>query len=156
MDRCTITVQPAGPVGRRHVFLSLAFEDDTNARQVELVLSERAADRLGHALISGSVGLERNINLAIDPDCSAMPRDFFNPSEQQSVVLINSTTLREAERLIKFCEGCTREGAEIPFDVVLDRVTGSDPNVTHYILEMPARCPHCLGEVFKKTLIEPK
>ena len=28
MDPCTITLQPAGPVGKRHVFLTLALEDD--------------------------------------------------------------------------------------------------------------------------------
>jgi len=56
MDQCTVTVQPAGPVGKRHVFLTLAYEDDNNARHIELVLSERAANRLGQALISSSVG----------------------------------------------------------------------------------------------------
>jgi hypothetical protein len=59
------------------------------------------------------------------------------------VVLVNSATLREAERLIESCEHCNRNGAEIPFDNVLDRVTGSDPSVTDYILEMPAKCPNC-------------
>ena len=67
MDHCKVTVQPAGPVGKRHVFLTLAFEDD-NVRQIELVLSERAANRLGQALISGSVGVGREFNLANGPD----------------------------------------------------------------------------------------
>jgi len=40
-------------------------------------------------------------------------------------VLVDAATLREAERLIESCEH--PEGAEIPFDVILDRVTGSDP-----------------------------
>ena len=30
-------------------------------------------------------------------------------------------------RLIESCEHCNGEGAEIPFDAVLDRVTGSSP-----------------------------
>jgi hypothetical protein len=30
---------------------------------------------------------------------------------------------------------CNSEGAEIPFDNILDRVTGSDPSVTDYVLE---------------------
>ena len=64
MDQCTVTVQPAGPAGKRHVFLTLAFEDDNNARKIELVFSERAANRLGQALISGSVGVGRDFNLA--------------------------------------------------------------------------------------------
>ena len=51
-------------MGKRHVFLTLAFEDDDNARQIELVLSERTANRLGQALIFGSVGLGQEFNLA--------------------------------------------------------------------------------------------
>ena len=50
-----------------------------------------------------------------------MPRDFFDPTpEQQNVVLIDGSTLRQAERLIESCEACNPEGAEIPFDNVLD------------------------------------
>jgi hypothetical protein len=46
-----------------------------------------------------------------------MPRDFFDPTpEQQNVVLVNGAMLREAERLIESCEGCSPDGAEIPFD----------------------------------------
>jgi hypothetical protein len=73
-----------------------------------------------------------------------MPRDFFDPTpEQQIVVLVDAATLRKAERLIESCEACNPEGAEIPFDNILDRVTGSDPRVTDYILEAPAKCPSC-------------
>jgi hypothetical protein len=75
--------------------------------------------------------------------------------EQQNVVLIDAAILHEAERLIESCEGCNIEGAEIPFDVILDRVTGSDPSVTDYVLEQPARCPNCRSDTFEKTLIEP-
>jgi hypothetical protein len=46
------------------------------------------------------------------------------------VVLVDAATLRKAERLIESCEHCNPEGAEIPFDNILDRVTGSDPRVT--------------------------
>jgi hypothetical protein len=46
--------------------------------------------------------------------------------------------LREAERLIESCEHCNPEGAEIPFDNILDRVTGSDPSVTDYTLDSQA------------------
>jgi hypothetical protein len=36
----------------------------------------------------------------------AVARDFFDPSpEQQNVVLVDTATLREAERLIESCEG---------------------------------------------------
>ena len=86
-----------------------------------------------------------------------MTRDFFDPTpEQQNVVLIETATLHEAERLIDSCEHCNREGAEIPFDNILDRLTGSDPSVTDYVLEVPAKCPNCRHKVLEKTLVEPK
>jgi hypothetical protein len=50
-------------------------------------------------------------------------------------------TMCEAERLIESCEHCNRDGAEIPFDNILDRITDSDPSVTDYVLEQPAKCP---------------
>jgi len=84
-----------------------------------------------------------------------MSRDFFDPTpEQQKVVLVDGTTVRKAERLIESFENCNPDGAEIPFDNILDTVTGSDPSVTDYILEQPARCPNCRREVLEKTLIE--
>src|SRR5215831_2562913 len=58
-------------------------------------------------------------------------------------------------RLIESCEHCNEEVAQIPFDNILDRVTGSDPSVTDYLLEEPAKCPNCRREILEKTLIEP-
>jgi hypothetical protein len=85
-----------------------------------------------------------------------MPRDFFDPTpEEQSIVLVDTATLREAEKLIESCEHCNPDGAEIPLDNILDRVTGSGPSVTDCILEFPAKCPQCHREILEKTLIEP-
>jgi len=84
-------------------------------------------------------------------------REFFDPSpERQVIVLIDPATLRKAERLIESCEQCNSIGAEIPFDWILDRITGSKGSVTDYILDHPARCPNCRSEVLEKTLIEPR
>ena len=84
-----------------------------------------------------------------------MSGDFCDPTpEQQIVVLVQSVTLRQAERLIESCEHCNEERAQIPFDNILDRVTGSDPSVADYILEEPAKCPNCRREIRKKTLVE--
>jgi hypothetical protein len=44
--------------------------------------------------------------------------------------------------------------AEIPFDYILDELTGSDPTVTDYILEAPAKCPNCGRQIREKTLVE--
>jgi hypothetical protein len=85
-----------------------------------------------------------------------MIRDFFDPTpEEQIVILVDASTLRKAEKLIESCEHCNPDGAEIPFDNILDRVTGSDLSVTDYVLEQPAKCPNCRREIFEKTLIEP-
>jgi len=74
--------------------------------------------------------------------------------ERQNIVLINAATVRKAAALIETCEHCNEEGSEFPFVVILDRVTGSDPKVTDYILEVPANCPSCRGEILEKTLIQ--
>src|SRR5215469_15533285 len=85
-----------------------------------------------------------------------MKRDFFDPEiERQIIMLVEAAVLPKAERLIESCEHCNEEGAEIPFDNMLDRVTGSDPSVTDYILEEPAKCPNCRREILEKTLVEP-
>ncbi len=85
-----------------------------------------------------------------------MPRGFFDPSpEQQNVIFVQAATLRKAERLIESCEACNPEGGEIPFDNILDQVTGSDPSVTDYVLEAPAGCPNCHRDIAGKTLVEP-
>ena len=85
-----------------------------------------------------------------------MPREFFDPPpEQQSVILVDAGTLRRSKRLIHSCEHCNPVTAEIPFDNILDQITGSDPSVTDYILETPAKCPNCKREIFEKTLVEP-
>ncbi len=63
-----------------------------------------------------------------------MARGSFDPTpEEQQVVLIGGEILDEAERLIDCCEHCNPDAAEIPFDDILDRVTGSDPRVTDYV-----------------------
>ena len=61
-----------------------------------------------------------------------MSGDFFDPTpEQQVVVLVESATLRQAERLIESCEHCNEEDAPIPFDNILDRVIGSDLQMSY-------------------------
>jgi hypothetical protein len=58
--------------------------------------------------------------------------------KQQNVVLINAATLQKAQRMISGCEACS-DDAEIPFDNIVDRMAGSDPSVTDYVLEVSAR-----------------
>jgi hypothetical protein len=71
VDHAGVTVQPAGPAGKRYVYLSVSFDDhDNSVRQLEFVLPEQAALRLGEALISGSVGIMREFSLPDVSDCS--------------------------------------------------------------------------------------
>jgi hypothetical protein len=85
-----------------------------------------------------------------------MFRDFFDPTpEEQNIVLVAVGTLRKAERFIESCEFCNPDVAELPFDQILDEITGSDPTVTDYLLETPAMCPNCGREITEKALVEP-
>ena len=85
-----------------------------------------------------------------------MPRDCFDHTpDEQIVVLIETATLSQADQMIEPCEYCNPVGAEIPFDLMLDRITGADSSVTDYILEQPSKCPNCRHDIFEKTLIEP-
>jgi hypothetical protein len=84
-----------------------------------------------------------------------MPESFDPKPEEQNVVLVDAKTLAKAEELILGCEGCSPEEAGLPFDNVLDRVTGNDPAVTDYVMvECMARCPQCFREIAEKTLVE--
>jgi hypothetical protein len=58
-------------------------------------------------------------------------------------VRIDLATLRLAESQISSCEDCASQLAEVPFDYVLDSLTGCDPETTDYILPEPALCPKC-------------
>jgi hypothetical protein len=82
-----------------------------------------------------------------------MANNFFDPTPEQNVVLIDAATLQKGQRMISGCEACS-ETAEIPFVIVLDQLTDSDPTVTDYVLEMPARCLQCGAEINEKTLVE--
>ena len=64
------------------------------------------------------------------------------PPERLNIIVIASSTLYQAQQLIESCEHCNARGAEIPFDWLLDRITGCDSTVTDYILETPGKCPN--------------
>jgi hypothetical protein len=86
----------------------------------------------------------------------AMSRDFFDLTpDQQNIILVDAATLRKAERMFESCDLCNPDVAEIPFDNIRDRATGSDPSVTDYLLEQPAKCPNCRRDILEKSLIEP-
>jgi hypothetical protein len=69
------------------------------------------------------------------------------------ILALGGSTIRRAQDSISSCEGCNKD-AELPFDWILDQVTGHDGSMTDYFLTEPARCPRCGSTVIEKTLVE--
>jgi hypothetical protein len=72
------------------------------------------------------------------------------------LITVDATTIRHAEQLIEGCESCHADDVEIPFDWILDRVTGRLGSATDYMLTEHAGCPNCKHELTEKTLVETK
>ena len=75
--------------------------------------------------------------------------------EDQNVIFIDEATLLDAEGFVAACENCC-ERAEVPFDQLLDAITGCDPRITEYVICHPAKCGFCRQEIVEKTLIVPR
>ena len=58
-------------------------------------------------------------------------------------VVVDVGAKRSAELHVASCESCTPDLADVPFDYLLDSVTGCDPESTDYVLAEPAQCPAC-------------
>jgi hypothetical protein len=69
------------------------------------------------------------------------------------ILALGAVTIRRAQEAISSCEGCNKD-AELPFDWILDEVTGLQGSTTDYFLTEPARCPRCGGSIMEKTLVE--
>ena len=70
------------------------------------------------------------------------------------LVLVDRETLVQARKLIFGCQACSPD-AGIPFDSILDRVTGRDPAVTQYVFgEGTIKCPRCKTHLSESTLVE--
>jgi hypothetical protein len=73
--------------------------------------------------------------------------------DQIRVIAVGGTALRQGQELIVGCEFCHPDDAEIPFDWILDKVTGRRGSTTDYILTELALCPNCKCELIEKTLV---
>jgi hypothetical protein len=69
------------------------------------------------------------------------------------ILAIGELTIRRAQEAISSCEGCNHD-AELPFDWILDEITGRDGSTTDYFLTEEVRCPRCGCGVSEKTLVE--
>ena len=83
-----------------------------------------------------------------------MSGDFFDLGpEDRVIVLVGSEDVKDAESLVRFCEQCGPDVADLPFDIIVDLLSECDPAVTDYMLERPATCPRCQHEIVEKTLV---
>jgi hypothetical protein len=69
------------------------------------------------------------------------------------VLAIGASTIRRAQEAIASCEACNQH-AELPFDWILDEVTGRNGSTTDYFLTELVRCPRCGANIVEKTLVE--
>jgi hypothetical protein len=69
------------------------------------------------------------------------------------ILALGASTIYRAQQSIASCEACSTF-AELPFDWILDEVTGCDGTTTDYFLTEPVECPRCGGKVVEKTLVE--
>jgi hypothetical protein len=84
-----------------------------------------------------------------------MERDFFDPPPGEvQLIVVGGATVASALQMVLSCEHCHPDEAQIPFDWILDRVTGRCGSTTDYILTEPGRCPSCKHEITEKTLVE--
>jgi hypothetical protein len=74
--------------------------------------------------------------------------------KQPELVLVDSETVVSAAREVIGCQGCSPE-ANVPFDWLLDVMTGRAPLTADYLMETPASCAYCGRKINEKTLIEP-
>ena len=68
------------------------------------------------------------------------------------VAFVDEPLVFGAEEYVSGCQHCN-EAAIIPFDYVLDALTGCEARLTEYLMYRVARCPSCAAQINEKTLV---
>jgi len=68
------------------------------------------------------------------------------------IAFIDDPLVLGAENYVSGCYHCD-DRASLPFDYVLDAITGCDPRLTEYLMSRLALCPHCKSKINEKTLV---
>ena len=69
------------------------------------------------------------------------------------LIAIDGDVIGKAEELIRACEQCLPDEAEIPFNWILSEVTGK-LSACEFVLTETARCPNCGLQLVEKTLVQ--
>ena len=70
------------------------------------------------------------------------------------VPVVCPATLLRAEGQIVGCEACSNARADTPFYWVLDSIMTNAPVGEERILLQPGKCPKCMRDVLKDTLVQ--
>ena len=68
------------------------------------------------------------------------------------LVVVKESDIAKAQAFVDACESCCSR-ATIPFDYLLDAITGCDPTVVEYVMSSGPQCPFCSREIQRKTLV---
>lgn len=101
---------------------------------------------------SGTTALEIHEAVAGIVGSRMWDRKTPAPSPDLRMVVVDSKMLRKAISRISGCEACSPL-AQVPFESVLDRVSGNDPLATQYVIADDARCPRCRRRLHESTLV---
>ena len=119
--------------------------------------SQSVIQRLAHRVRGAFGGAAQDEAIA---DIVAAPIEDKDPDTQAStsppevhVMFVSAETLGHARKLIRGCQACS-PSADVPFEEILDRVSGHRAAVTRYIFLGSVTCPRCWGRVAATTLIE--
>src|SRR3954471_1617827 len=116
----------------------------------DLIDSAVARERMGIVNEAGTTLKPRQewrcVDMVFRSDIREREIDF-SQFKNTTPIPVDPWAVRAAEQQIASCEACTPDLAETLFESVLDRVTGSAPETTDYLLSKPARCPNCTAEV---------
>ena len=82
----------------------------------------------------------------------ARPRMRHITATEIDVAFVDEPFVLSAEDFVSGCQNCD-DSAVIPFDYVLDAMTGCDPRLTEYLMYRLGKCPRCFGEINEKTLV---
>ena len=73
---------------------------------------------------------------------------------QTLLVTVSAETINEAMQDVSSCEECNPEGAEFPFEYVLEEVMGFTGVQKDYFMTQPASCPRCKATITEQTHVE--